>query len=361
MGGSHFADTAGAVKAVSIGGGTGQPNAIRALRAAGCTVSAIVAMADDGGSTGILRQAIGLNPPGDIRKCLVAMAEDPTGPLARAFEHRFDFADNHSLGNLLIAALTQETGSFAEAIALCNRMLGCHGAVYPSTLDDVVLCGTTRDGLEFRGQATLGTGPCALSRVWLSPREPKAYEPAVRAILEADIVVLGPGSLFTSVLPNLLVPDVLDALHRTRATKVYVGSMADMQGESWGLTAEEYVDALLTHGMEGYLDVVLIHRPTLAGCGVATRCFQALTQEQVRNDAQRRAAGLAPNVDADPDPDWYFRPVQVSDEQIRRLEARVPLVVVRDFSDPDRPTWHSLSKLTSVLRGVIATCPSRPR
>lgn len=349
-----------AIKGVSIGGGTGQPNAIRALRGAGCSVSAIVAMADDGGSTGLLREETGLNPPGDIRKCLVAMADDPQSPLARAFEHRFGFGDNHTLGNLLIAALAEETGSFVRAVAECNRMLGCHGSVFPSTLDDVILCGTTRDGLEFRGESTLGTGPCALSRVWLSPRQPAAYEPAVRAILEADIVVLGPGSLFTSVIPNLLVPDVLEALKATAAPKVYVCSMADMQGESWGLTAEEYVDALLSHGLEGHLDAVLLHRSPTMGTSVATKCFQALTQEQVRSDAARRAAELMPQ-EGSGEPDWYFRPVQVDDGQIARIEARVPLVVVRDFTDPEFPTWHSLPKLTSVLKGVICACPSRQR
>ena len=169
------------VRAVSIGGGTGQPNAIRALRAAGCFVTAIVAMADDGGSTGIIRQEMGMVPPGDIRKCLVAMAADPAGPLARAFEHRFSFADNHSLGNLLLASLAAETGSFGEAIELCGEMLGCHGKVCPSTMENVVLCGRTRDGMEFSGEATLGSGPCALSEVWLSPRAPQATE-ACKAI-----------------------------------------------------------------------------------------------------------------------------------------------------------------------------------
>ena len=356
-----LSSTAGPARAVSIGGGTGQPNTIRALLALGCRTTAVVSMVDDGGSTGVLRQEVGLNPPGDIRKCLVAMAAEPEGPLARAFEHRFAFAGNHAMGNLLIAALTAETGSFPEAVEACNRMLGCRGRVLPSTLEDVVLCGQTRDGMEFRGQATLGTGPCALSRVWLSPRQPAAYAPAVQVILDADLVVLGPGSLFTSVIPNILVPGIRDALRATRATRVYVCSMADMQGESWGLTAEEYVDALLAHGMEGCLDVVLLHRPVNADQGIATRSFQALTQEQVRADAARRAAGLAPNVDEDPDPDWYFRPVQVSDEAQRRIEARVPLVLARDFSDPEHPTWHNLPKLTAVLKGVLEACPSRQR
>lgn len=349
------------LRAVSVGGGTGQPNTIRALLSIGCEVSAVVSMVDDGGSTGVLRREMGLNPPGDVRKCLVAMAADPDGPLARSLERRFPFAQSHPVGNLLLAALTVESGSFMDAVEACGRALGCRGRVLPSTLDDVVLCGRTRDGLEFRGQATLGTGPCALSRVWLSPRAPEAYAPAAQAILDADLVVLGPGSLFTSVLPNVLVPGIRDALRATAAERVYVCSMADMQGETWGLTAEEHVDALLDHGLDGAVDTVLLHRPSGSGQGVLTRSFQALTHEQVREDAERRAARLAPNDGADPDPDWYFRPVPVTDESVRRIEARVPVVVARDFSDPSNPAWHSPAKLASALKGVAERCRSRLR
>lgn len=353
--------TPGQVRAVSIGGGTGQPNAIRALMRLRCHVTAVVSMVDDGGSTGLLREATGIVPPGDVRKCLVAMADPAREELARAFQHRFSFAGGHALGNLVLDALTEETGSFARAVQVCSEALGCVGDVMPSTLDNVVLCGVTRDGMEFRGESSLGSGPCALSRVWLSPREPRVYEPVVDAIMRADVVVLGPGSLFTSIIPNVLVPGVADALRRTAATRVYVCSLADMQGETWGLTAEEYVDALLAHGMEGALDVVILHRPSNSDQGVATRRFQAITQEQVRDDAARRARALAPNVDDDPDPDWYLKPVQLTDEAVRRIEARVPLVIVRDFSDPERPTWHNPARLESVLRGVIETCPSRRR
>ncbi len=336
----------GQVRAVSIGGGTGQPNAIRALHSAGCFVTAVVAMADDGGSTGVIRSEMGIVPPGDIRKCLVAMAADPKGPMARAFEHRFSFADNHALGNLLLASLTAETGSFGEAVELCGEMLGCHGRVCPSTMENVVLCGRSRDGMEFRGEATLGSGPCALSQVWLSPREPHANGPAVRAILEADLVVLGPGSLFTSVIPNILVPGIMDALRATAAPKVYVCSMADMQGETWGLSAEEYVDALLQHGMEGCLDAVLLHRPSQAGTGLATRHFHAVTHEGAL------AASAQPG---------YLRPVPLSEESLARIEARVPLVVVRDFSDARHPTWHDLGKLQLAFQGVLDSCRSRQR
>ncbi len=351
----------GQIRAVSIGGGTGQPNTIRALRRLDCFVTAVVSMVDDGGSTGILRAQTGIVPPGDIRKCLVAMADESQALLARAFEHRFPFADNHALGNLMITALTEEGGSFEGAIELCSELLGCHGQVFPSTLDDVVLCGTTRDGMEFRGQASLGTGPCALSRVWLSPREVRAYEPAVRAIEQADVVILGPGSLFTSIIPNVLVEGVREALRSTSAIKVYVCSLADMQGETWGLNVVEHADALLSHGLEGAVDVMLIHRPAPQDMGVPTRSFQALTMQQVAADASRRARGLAPNLDNDPDPDWYFRPVQVNDEMIRALEQRIPTVIVRDFADERYPTWHNLDKLSSALRGVIQTCRLRRR
>ena len=351
----------GNVRAVSLGGGTGQPHAIKALLSIGCDVSAVVGMVDDGGSTGVLRREMGLNPPGDVRKCLVAMAAEPEGPLARAFERRFEFAGDHAVGNLLIAALAAETGSFPEAVATCARALGCRGRVLPSTLDDVVLCGATRDGLEFRGQATLGTGPCALSRVWLSPRDPEAYAPAVDAILAADVVVIGPGSVFTSVIPNLLVPGIRDAVRETAAVRVYVCSMADMQGESWGLSAEEHVDAVLSHGLEGCLDAVLLHRPVLPDQSLATKSFQALTQEQVARDAARRAFSLSSNLDDDPDPDWYLKPVQLTDPMIGRIEARVGRVIVRDFSSPGDQTRHDVPKLASVLKGVIDSCRSLRR
>ncbi len=350
--------TPGQVRAVSIGGGTGQPNAIRALMRLRCHVTAVVSMVDDGGSTGLLREATGIVPPGDVRKCLVAMADPAREELARAFQHRFSFAGGHALGNLVLDALTEETGSFARAVQVCSEALGCVGDVMPSTLDNVVLCGVTRDGMEFRGESSLGSGPCALSRVWLSPREPRVYEPVVDAIMRADFVVLGPGSLFTSIIPNVLVPGVADALRRTAATRVYVCSLADMQGETWGLSAREHAEALLSHGLEGAVDVMLIHRPSARDMSVPTRVFEALTHEQVVEDALRRAATLEPGSTGAPAPDWHFRPVGVTDADVREIERHIPTVIVRDFADPRYPTWHDLGKLASALAGVISTCRS---
>ncbi len=351
----------GRVRAVSVGGGTGQPNTIRALMSLGYFVTAVVSMVDDGGSTGILREKTGIVPPGDIRKCLVAMADPAHEVLARSFQRRFPFADNHALGNLVLTALTQQTGSFEQAIEICSELLGCTGRVVPSTLDDIVLCGRTRDGQEFRGQAALGKGPCALSRVWLSPAGPEAYAPAAQAIMEADMVVLGPGSLFTSVIPNVLVDGIRQALHETKAVRVWVCSLADMQGETWGLSAAEHADALLSHGMEGAIDVALVHQPQPPDASVATRSYQALTKEQVHEDAMSRASLLGPNASGQPDPDWYFRPVTLTDEGLRELEGRIPRVIVRDFADSRFPTWHDLGKLSATLQGVLQTCRSPRR
>lgn len=342
-------------KAVSIGGGTGQPNTIRALFSLGFEVSAVVSMVDDGGSTGILRNKANMVPPGDVRKCLSAMAQDPDGVIARAFEHRFSYADNHTLGNLMLTALTAESESFPEAIEICSRLLKIRGAVLPSTIDQVKLCGLTQDGLEFRSEETLGKGPSALQRVWLDPVRPEPYQPAIDAILAADAIILGPGSLFTSIIPSLLVPGIIDAIKQSGATVVFVCSMADMQGETWGLSAEEHVDALLRHGMEGLVDVVLIHKPQLRDVGIATRSFAALTGEQIAHDALMRA-GLSP--EEQDGFKGFVRPVEVSDLALERLAKRIPLVLVRDFSEEGRPTWHSEKKLAAALKGVIPQCLS---
>lgn len=366
-GGRHFADTPDTPqqpRAVSIGGGTGQPHTIKVLLELGFDVSAVVSMVDDGGSTGILRERANMVPPGDVRKCLSAMATNMDDPFTQAFEQRFGFADNHSLGNLILTALTMKTDSFPEAIDICAQLLKVRGRVLPSTIEHVTLCGKTRDGREFSGETNIGEGHCAIEKVWLEPRAPQAYQPAVDAILNADLVVLGPGSLFTSVISNLVVPGIAQALQSTSATVVFVCSMADMQGETWGLSAEEHVDALLRHGMAGLVDAVLIHRRRLHDIGIATRSFNALTDDQVAQDALLREQDTSLidhsllQESHDIHQGVYIRPVQLTDKAIERLEERIPLVLVRDFYDPEHPTWHSQRKLKDVLQGVIPLCRS---
>ena len=346
------------LKAVVIGGGTGAPVSIRTLLALGVQTSAVVAMADDGGSTGILREEAHVTPPGDIRKCLAAFAADPDDPLTKAFKYRFDFARNHTLGNLMLSALENATGSFPEAIKICGQLLGARGHVYPSTLNNVTLCARTLDGRMLRGQALASHSSTALERVWLeSPEECLPYMEAIRAIRQADIIVLGPGSLFTSIIPNLLVPGIVDAIAQSHARTVFVCSLADQQGETWGLSAREHVEALLNHGMRDKLDYVLIHssgKPKKAR--FTTGAFEAVagtgSQESAMSEL-RDGTSLPARV--------KIRSVKITQEDVDVIQAQGPVVLLRDMKDPLRPTWHDPSALADAFMGVFRLCRSQQR
>lgn len=321
---------AGPVRAVVIGGGTGAPVSIRTLLSMGIETSAVVAMADDGGSTGILRHEAGATTPGDVRKCITAMASDAGDPLTEAFKLRFTFAENHTLGNLMLSALEATTGSFPAAIDVCERLLDARGHVYPSTLDRVVLEAVTVDGHTLEGQAVACHSRSPLSRVTLRSDEPiVAYEPAVAAIRAADLIVLGPGSLFTSIIPNLLVPGVAEAVRSAAGTVLLVCSLADMQGETWGLSVGQHLAALRDHGLGERLDYLLVHDPSRAA---------------VPESAAQR-----------------IRPVVLEAADVREAEARGVSVLVRDLVDADRPTWHDPQKLRSALLEVLEPCRSPRR
>lgn len=342
-------------KVVVIGGGTGAPVSIRTLLAMGVETSAVVAMADDGGSTGILREEAHVTPPGDIRKCLAAFAADPDDPLTKAFKYRFDFARNHTLGNLMLSALENATGSFTEAVQICGKLLNAQGRVYPSTLNNVTLCARTCDGRVLRGQSAAGESRTALERVWLeSPERCLPYLEALRAIRRADLIVLGPGSLFTSIIPNLLVPGIADAIAQSKARTLFVCSLADQQGETWGLSAREHVEAVLRHGMAGCLDYVLIHHAgRVSGKRFATGSFEAVAGEgsQMRAASEKRQGKDIPVV----------RPVRISKEDLAAIQSYGPVVMVRDLVDPERPTWHDPRKLADAFAGVIRLCRSPQR
>lgn len=342
------------LRAVVIGGGTGAPVSIKTLLSMGIETSAIVAMADDGGSTGELREVAGVTPPGDVRKCIVAFAADQHDPLTRAFKYRFEFANNHSLGNLMLSALEDATGSFPAAIDICESLLHARGHVYPSTLSNIVLCALTRDGRELEGQAKSSHSDMPLSRVWLKESDVVPYSPAIEAIEDADLIVLGPGSLFTSVIPNLLVPGIIEAIGRSKGKTVFVCSLADMQGETRGLNAQEHVEALLDHGMRGKLDYVLIH-----------------TSKPLRPDGTGEIVGQAIGVEGDEvledlaEKDGVkqrkIRPVAVTYQMARAIQAEGPVVIARDLADPIRPTWHDPQALRDAFAGVIKLCRSRQR
>lgn len=346
------------LKAVVIGGGTGAPVSIRTLLALGVQTSAVVAMADDGGSTGILREEAHVTPPGDVRKCLAAFAADPDDPLTKAFKYRFDFARNHTLGNLMLSALENATGSFPEAIKICGQLLGARGHVYPSTLNNVTLCARTLDGRVLRGQALASHSSTALEQVWLeSPEECLPYMEAIRAIRQADLIVLGPGSLFTSIIPNLLVPGIVDAIAQSHAYTVFVCSLADQQGETWGLSAREHVEALLRHGMRDKLDYALIHssgKPKKSR--FTTGAFEAIAGPASLESAMtemRDGKNLPARV--------KIRSVKITQEDIDAIQDQGPVVILRDMKDPLRPTWHDPSALADAFMGVFKLCRSQQR
>ncbi|AEB07358.1 protein of unknown function UPF0052 and CofD [Coriobacterium glomerans PW2] len=352
------------LRVVSIGGGTGQPNLICALRALPCAIEAIVAMADDGRSTGILRERSGVLPPGDVRKCLSALASDPGAPLARAFAHRFGYLDNHALGNLVLAALCEEGATFTEAVCACEQLLDCVGRVHPSTTDDVHLIGRTVDGRVVRGQAALSHGSCALETVWLDSKA-RAHAPAVAAIMAADLVVLGPGSLFTSIIPNLLVDGIATALRATPAMKAFICPKVDMQGETWGMDGDECLAALERHGMAGAIDIAVFHRSADAA-GSATRTFRALVGRLAEPIASPSDAA---NLDGGPSRTsvparhdaFPFRDVALTGDAERRVRARVPWVAVRDFSCARSRSIHDPSALGACILEVMNRCRSRRR
>ena len=344
-----------ALRAVVIGGGTGAPVSIRTLLSLGVQTSAVVAMADDGGSTGVLREEADATPPGDIRKCLVAFAKDPADPLVRALKYRFAVARDHALGNLLLTALEDACGSFPEAIAICERLVNAQGHVYPSTLDHVVLSARTRDGRVLDGQAVACHSKTALESVWLAAedgRPPAPYESACKAIREADLIVLGPGSLFTSIIPNLLIPGIVDAIRASRGRVLFVCALADVQGETWGLTAREHFEALAAHGMEGLIDYMLVHsKVPLRAESPATGSFAALSGADLEhastsdlNDTQLTRG---------------IRPISISYADLLAIQSRGPIVISRNLADAERPTWHSPFALRDAFQNVIKLSRAR--
>ncbi len=246
-------------KIVTIGGGTGLSTMLRGLKHHTANITAIVTVADDGGSSGRLRRELGVLPPGDFRNCIVALA-DAEPLMSRLFQYRFGRGsglDGHSFGNLFIVAMSGITGNFDEAIREASRVLAVRGQIMPSTLENVTLCAELSDGEPVQGESKISETTQPIRRVYLQPERPAAYPEAVRAIIDADLVVIGPGSLYTSILPNLLVDGIAKALTATDAMKLYVCNVATQPGETDGFRVSDHVSALLRHLRGNPLDMVL--------------------------------------------------------------------------------------------------------
>jgi uncharacterized cofD-like protein len=253
---------------VAIGGGTGLSTLLRGLKEHTSNLTAIVAVADDGGSSGVLREELGIPPVGDIRRCIAALA-DAEPLMSELLQYRFPGSPTdpapesggslggHAVGNLLIAAMTAvEGGDFEEAVRRINRVLAVRGQVLPATATPLVLHAELADGSTIEGQSRIG-GTADIVRAWITPADVRASEDALAAIADAELIVLGPGSLYTSLLPTLLLPEIRDAVAASTALRVYVCNVATQQGETAGFDLARHVEALVGHAGAGIVDAVL--------------------------------------------------------------------------------------------------------
>ena len=287
-----------APRVVALGGGHGLAASLAAIRRYASDICAIVSVADDGGSSGRLRAAFGIPPPGDLRRCLVALA-DPSSPWTAAFEYRFEGGglEGHAFGNLVIAGLAEASGDFERALAEAGRVLGAAGRVVPATREPVVLkaeivgpdgsSGGWVEGQVAVGQASRITG------ISLVPADPEPPLAALEALAAADQVVIGPGSLYTSVLAVIAVPALRDALATTAARKVYVCNLGPQVPETDGYDVAAHVAALRGHGLE--IDVVLCHPGSLPRGDVEVPCVEVPVahDDRLAHDPVRLAAALS--------------------------------------------------------------------
>ncbi len=250
---------------VAIGGGHGLATMLRGLKEYSHNITAIVTVADDGGSSGRLRREMGILPPGDIRNCLAALSDDEA-LLTQIFQYRFPGEQagigGHSLGNLFITALADITGSFEAAVAESGRVLAVRGRVLPSTLHDVHLSADVAlphlvNQVRVQGESQIPKSNGRVRHVWLEPGSPPAFPQAIQAILAADIIVVGPGSLYTSILPNLLVSDITEAIRASRAFKVFVCNVATESGETNGYTCGDHLQTIEQHVSADLFDVAV--------------------------------------------------------------------------------------------------------
>ena len=303
-------------KIVAIGGGTGLSTLLRGLKEYTGNLSAIVTVADDGGSSGRLRRDMGLPPPGDLRNCIAALA-DAEPLMTKLFQYRFDEGtglDGHSFGNLFIAAMTEVTGNFEEAIRETSRVLAVRGQILPSTLTNVTLSAVTDDDEAIHGESQITERGGKIKRVFINPENAQANPEAIREILNADMVIVGPGSLFTSVLPNLLVDGIGRAIEMSKALKIYICNVATERGETDTFSVSDHYEALNRHVSEQLFNYV------------------------VANSNIDRAA--LPEA-------WHSEPVRID-----HVGMNGAVIVAADVVSEENRYHHDTKKLASILMGL---------
>ena len=305
------------LKVVAIGGGTGLPSVLRGLKPFTSNITAVVTVADDGGSSGRLRRELGVLPPGDLRNNIAALADDES-LMTQLFQYRFGAGDlsGHAFGNLFISALAGVTGSIETALVETERVLNIQGRVIPATLEDVHLSAVVNvegqlEPLTILGESNITEAGGKILEISLTPANVEAYTESVQAILDAGLVVIGPGSLFTSILPNLLVKGIAEALRASNAYIVYVCNVATQAGETDGFTVAEHVMALERHVGRGIVQAVL-----------ANNAYPSLN------------AGVTN----------YVQPAPEHHEILQRYEIRYA-----DLTDNERPWRHDPEKLVAAI------------
>ena len=301
-------------KIVAIGGGTGLSVLLRGLRHHTDNLTAVITVADDGGSSGRLREELGVPPPGDFRNCLVAMSEAES-VLTDLFQYRFEHGNGlkgHSFGNLFIVAMSEITNSFEQALAESSRVLAVHGRVLPATLANLKLRARFTDGKVVYGESHIAERRGEIERLFIDPVDAQASPMAIQAIEEAELVVIGPGSLYTSILPNLLVKGITEALRASRAPRVYVCNVATEIGETQGYAVAEHLATLQRHTFATIADFV------------------------IANDKPRQ---LGPRFEG--------QPVVSDGKGLNHAE-----LVLAELTDPDHPVRHDSEKLAEAVIDV---------
>ncbi len=326
-------------RVVAMGGGTGLSTLLRGLKqyvpsvigsnAGGCNefpclisdLAAIVTVTDDGGSSGRLRKDFNMLPPGDLRNCMVALSEDEH-LIARLFGHRFRSGkdlEGHSFGNLFVAALTEMTGDFGQAIKLAAEVLATRGHIYPATFADVTLTARMADGSIVRGETNITASRESISELMLDPAIAEPLPETLDAIAQADLITIGPGSLYTSIITNLLVKGMPEALAAARGTRVYIANLMTQANESLHLTASQHIERIYDHARQPVFDYALVNT--------------APVSEALR---ERYAAEGAEVIDAD----------------IARIEAMGIRCITGDFSAEGNVLRHAAERVAATVLGV---------
>ncbi len=263
--------TATGIKVAAIGGGTGLAMVLSGLKAyvdarsidpVIASLSAIVAVTDDGGSSGRLRNELQMPPPGDIRNCIVALSED-AALLSRLFQYRFrgnGGVGGHSFGNLFLAALSEMTGDFSEAVRISSEILASKGRIYPASISDVRIGAELADGTVIHGETSVGTVGRRITRLFVEPADCQPHPEAIAAIESADLITVGPGSLFTSLLPPLMVRGIADAISQAKGLKIFICNLMTQPGETDGLTARRHLEIVREYLPRLHFDRIIVNK-----------------------------------------------------------------------------------------------------